>query len=466
MIELGTVVKELLKAKRVENNLPQYTDGLMSLYKRVAFLRLAFNYYTFSEIYYELSDDKKSICADEVKVLQELIINTVLENNMTFSEAEDKITALRNEIISKMDAVTAYTDKLSLYEYILNRVEFKFTDCEFDNNYYKNHFENDIYNYVILDKDNSAINMKLSMVMGELPMRLSRNKFFDILRDSFSIYKGSEKMAVEDFIYRIKTAGGIYSTKEMENKYPKLKKAVEELSKVNYSDISEKEYTLYRDKLDVVAGLAMDYGDSFIILAEIVNDIYSILLCDNASFIGEENDKLKAIIEYCYSAIEENEEPDTIWAEKFVEFEGIQEKLRYMLDAPENALQEIYNINEAAINEGKMTESFNKLFRVNKLQSSSTFVTFNEEDNLKEEADDEYINKAVDLLISDFSNCFENSSRTYMRAVMAGVISNVPAYFNNLTEFQDYVHVSLNQCNDEAEQKACMTLINMLIASE
>jgi hypothetical protein len=49
---------------------------------------------------------------------------------------------------------------------------------------------------------------------------------------------------------------------------------------------------------------------------------------------------------------------------------------------------------------------------------------------------------------------------------MAGVISNVPAYFNNLQEFRDYVSVSLSQCNDKAEQKACMTMINMLMASE
>ena len=45
-----------------------------------------------------------------------------------------------NEIINKMDAVTTYADKLGLYEYILNRVEYRFNECEFDNNYYKNNY--------------------------------------------------------------------------------------------------------------------------------------------------------------------------------------------------------------------------------------------------------------------------------------------------------------------------------------
>lgn len=466
MIELGTAVSELLKKKRVDINLPVYTGGLMAMYKRVAYLRLALNYYTFSEIYYELNKETKAICDNEVRQLQELISHVILNEDMSSSDAESHINALRDEIISKMDGVTAYTDKLGLYEYILNRVEFRFEDSEFDNNYYRNKFETDIYNYVVGDRDNSAINMRLSMVMGELPMRLSRNKFFDVLRDSFSIYKGSEQLAVRDFVYRIKTAGGIYSAEGMDKKFPKLKKAVEELNKVDYQKISEKEYELYRSKLDKVAELAMDYSDSFMTLAEIANDIYSIILCNKALCDVEEKNSLKEIIEHCYNVIEGEKEPDIEWAERFVSFEGLQEKLKYMLDGPENALTEIYNTNKAVIETEGMNDSFVKLDMISKLQSSSTFVTFKEDESLREEASEEYINQVVDALIEEFSMLFKDCDRTYMRAVMAGVIANLPAYFNNLKEFQEYVHVALTQCSDEAEQKACMTVINMLMASE
>lgn len=464
-MELQTVVSELLKGKGPESNLIEYCNGLKDMYREVAYLRLALNYYTFSEIFYELPKDRKVICADEVKTLQELILGLVIDENMEFEVAKDKITATRAEIISKMDGVTAYADKLSLFEHILNRVEFRFNECEYDEDYYVNNFENDIYNYVVGDRDNSAINMRLAMVMGELPMRLSRNKFFDVLRDSFSIYKGSEKMAVQDFVYRIKTAGGIYSTAAVDKKFSKLKKAVEELSSYDYVNATEKEYELYRAKLDKTASLTMDYSDVFMTLAEIVNDVYSIALCKSGADWKEKN-ALKDIITYSYGVIENGEEPDVMQAEKFVEFEGLQERLRYKLDGPENALVEIFKINKANIEKMELSEEFFSLDMVSKLQSSSTFVTFDEDETGREEADDKYIDSVVNGLVEEFGVVFAESSRTYMRAVMSGVISNLPAYFNNLQEFRDYVNVSLSQCSDKAEQKACMTMINMLMASE
>ena len=464
-MELQTVVSELLKGKKTQTNLIEYSKGLKDMYREVAYLRLALNYYTFSEIYYELPKDRKSICSEEVKTLQELVFGLVINENMDFKVAEEKITAIRTEIISKMDGVTAYADKLSLYEYILNRVEFRFNECEYDDDYYVNNFENDIYNYVVGDRDNSAINMRLAMVMGELPMRLTKNKFYDVLRDSFSIYKGSEKLAVQDFVYRIKTASGIYPTDSVDKKFSKLKKAVDELSSYDYVNANENEYEFYRAKLDKTAALTMDYGDVIMTLAEIVNDVYTIALCkDSADW--KEKETLKEIISYCHSVIEDNEEPEVAQAEKFVEFEGLQESLRYKLDGPENALVEIFKINKSEIEQMHLTEEFFCLDMMSKLQSSSTFVTFDEDEAGREEADDKYIDSVVDGLIEEFGKTFENASRTYVRAVMAGVISNVPAYFNNLQEFRDYVSVSLGQCNDKAEQKACMTMINMLMASE
>jgi hypothetical protein len=147
-------------------------------------------------------------------------------------------------------------------------------------------------------------------------------------------------------------------------------------------------------------------------------------------------------------------------------FEGVQERIGMMISGPESAMDKIFEINEKVIEHIGMTENFKKLDKISKLQSTSTFATLEEDSALREQADDKYVKKVVDELMSDFTNVFENNARYYNRAVMAAVISNVPAYFNNLEEFKSYVHVALTQCSDVAEQKACMTLINMMIASE
>ena len=466
MAELSSAVNELIKGKRVSENLPVYTGGLFSLYKRMAYLRMSLNYYTFSEIYYELSKDKKEVIFEEVAALQKLINGIILSNEMDYKSAEEEIIKLRNSIIGKMEVLTAFTDRIQIYEYILNRVEFRFNESEFDDKYYKNNFERDILNYVINERDNAVINMKLAMVMGELPMRLTKNKFFDIINQSFSIYKESEKLSINDFAYRIRTAGTIYTPVGMDIHFPLLNAYLNDFSVVDYSTITEEHFNLMRDKMDRAGELATEYADAFVMLTEVINDVYSIILCRNALYDSNETDKLVDIIAQSYKVVQGYNEPDLEWAEKFVDFEGLQEKIGNLIFTPESTMDEILNINRSVIEYLNATDDFVRLNKISRLQSTSTFAPLEEDAAMKEIADEKYITDIVDGLVKDFSEVFENCTQYYRRAVMAAVISNLPAYFNNMDEFKSYVHVALSQCNDESEKKACMTLINMMISSE
>lgn len=466
MAELSSAVRELTKGKKASENLMIYTKELSALYSNISHLRLAINYYTFSEIYYELSKDKREIISNEIEAIQQLVKDVMLNEGPDFQKSEEIIVKLRSDIIDKMEILTAFTDRIQIYEYILNRVEYRFNESEYDDNYYRNNFEKDIYNYVINDRDNAVINMKLAMVMGELPMRLSKNKFFDILKDSFSIYKESEKGSVADFAYRLKTAGGIYTPEGMDKYFIQLNKYLEDFAAVDYSEITKEQFEQLRSEMDTAGELVREYADAFVLITEIINDIYSIVLCDGLVYDNNNKDKLTDIISASKEVIDGGVEPDLELAEQFVLFEGVQERLGMLISGPESAMDKILEINEKVIEHIGMTENFKKLDKISKLQSTSTFATLEEDSTLREQADDAYVKNVVDELMTDFANVFESNARYYNRAVMAAVISNVPAYFNNLEEFKSYVHVALTQCSDAAEQKACMTLINMMIASE
>lgn len=111
-------------------------------------------------------------------------------------DAVDRIDALRNRIIAKMEILTAYTDIFQIYEYVLNRVEYRFSESEFGDEYYNDRFEKDIYRYITGDKDNTVINMKLSQIVGQVPMRLSKNKFYDMLRIHFLYIRAAKSRAL------------------------------------------------------------------------------------------------------------------------------------------------------------------------------------------------------------------------------------------------------------------------------
>ena len=74
-------------------------------------------------------------------------------------------------------------------------------------------------------------------------------------------------------------------------------------------------------------------------------------------------------------------------------------------------------------------------------------------------ADEAYINRKCDELTEELTQFFKEHDRVFNRGVMAGILSSLPVFFNNLEEIRKYVHVALGQCSDEAERKACMKLM-------
>ena len=130
MADLTTAVGELLKKKNTEENLHIYVEGLSSLYKRMAELRLAMNYYTFAEIYSDFDFAKKTAVDPYINEIQQIINDVILLDTLSL-DAVDRIDALRNRIIAKMEILTAYTDIFQIYEYVLNRVEYRFSESEF-----------------------------------------------------------------------------------------------------------------------------------------------------------------------------------------------------------------------------------------------------------------------------------------------------------------------------------------------
>ena len=89
----------------------------------------------------------------------------------------DKISSLRNRLIAIMESITDYVDKFKIYEYVLNRVEYRFKDDELDEEYYNTYMTNDIMHYILSDKDNVSINGRISEMVGQLPIRMSKARF-------------------------------------------------------------------------------------------------------------------------------------------------------------------------------------------------------------------------------------------------------------------------------------------------
>ena len=466
MAELTTAVNDLLKGKKAEENLKVYADGLSLLYMRAARLRLSMNYYTFAEIYSEQIQSYNKLAEDIVKRVQNLIERDVIGNDPSHDD-EKEVSELRDLLISVMEAATAYTDRFQVYEYILNRVEYRFKEPEFEKSYfYGGDFERDIKQYLVNDKDNSVVNMKICQLVGQLPMRLSQNKFFDIINNSYSVYKTSDKSAVDDFTYMIRTAGLLHQPDNMDNdEFRRLSEINSVLKNADYDNITSEEFDKLRGLLDEGTTLVEQCSDWCVMLTECVNDIYAIILSGAGDNDGSEADGVKSLIGVAHDCIDKDIKPDSDAAMKFTEYEGLQEDLGRWIATPESTYDEIADVNKNAIAKQGLQNKFEALRKISVLRSSSVFAGL-ENSNDSEEAGEEYTRQAARKVTDEFSKAFTGMPRQYRRAVMASVVSNLPVFFNNLEEFQEYIHVAINQCSDEAEQQACMSLIRMMMSGD
>ena len=170
-----TAANEITKGKNLDTNLKKYSYGMMDLYNNYSLIRFSMNYYSLAEIYLEDNENSETLFEEEVLKL----VEEVFENENVSSEIIEKVNTLRNNIINKMKGIISLADIFSIYEYVLNRIEYRFKDgsdivVESDDM-----FASRIISYILSEKDQMLINTRISEVVRELPVRMTKNKFFE-----------------------------------------------------------------------------------------------------------------------------------------------------------------------------------------------------------------------------------------------------------------------------------------------
>ncbi len=447
MPELNNVVKDLLKGKNPDSNFSIFCDEIKTLYYRQAAVQLAMEYDNFCEASKAFSDTNP---------VDDYVTGRIINNG---TNDVDKMLSLRAEYIRRMENVTAFTDRFTKYEYILNRVEYRFKESVYDMDYYKNSFEDDIFRYIFSEKDNVVINTKISEIVGELPMRLSKSKFSDMIANAYSIYKGSEKKALDDFDFSLRVSGCIYPVCGAEG-YESLCELEAELSKIDYSSIDAD--TCHRARqLCELAGDRLEKMITFYMDATaVLNRLIVLELCRGSFYDVKEEEAVKNAVLLSRKALNETVSEEDL-CDCFSVFEGVQESISRRLESPDSSISEILEINKDAL-KGRALER-KELVMISKLMSSSTFADIDGQEESLGLVDEEYASQKSTAIANDFAALFEKHDRLYRRAVMSAVCSMLPVFFNNTDEIKRYINVSLSQCSDDAEKAAVMEIISSLM---
>lgn len=471
--KIRQITREIQKGKFLEENIPQLFNHMANHYQLLSKVRLAMHYYTFYESFY---DDENSWSEQALEYVDQ--VNVIIRNHMVESksgeEREKAVAALdsiRKDVMKRMEVLTAYADMFQIYEYVLNRMEYRFkSEAEFVDD---EEFAKEILRYIFDTEDNMIINEKIKDMIGQLPIRITKQKYFDIIKDSMSSYKGCEASTLESYLYMMKTSAMLYHNERLKSLYPTLWEKKELLNQVDYQNISRDLFDKAINTLHAATIILETETSVYFGLQEVMNDLYAFLLCEPyAGMVAndskeEENAQIAAqdiVKEINDKFITKNK--DDIFDEvmdQFSELEGVQEEFGVMVDTMESAFFEVSQNNKDLI-EGLMLEVImNILKRSQTLLSNSLFVDF---DTVNDTTivDENRITKEVQQLEGELTELFATQNRVITRAIMANTINKVPVFFKDHKEVMDYVRYSLDRCSDVHEKIACIEIIREIMS--
>lgn len=454
------IINDISNGKNISENIEKYISGMKQLNNRFAMVRLALNYYTYYQIDFdeETKRDGNKEIADEIN---RTIRDAVVGNSMPVQEAIDIFDKNRAVIIKEVEALTHYVDVFKIYEYALNRVEYKFREEELPEDYSDEEMCRMLMQYILSDEDNVVINSKISEVLAELPIRMTKAKFFEHVSNGLSIYKGSDKSALNDFIYMIKTSAMISDNNEPAEVFPELEETLAVFKETDFGAIDKEEYQMLIRSVEDVSAYIEDVMNVSMMMMEVINDAYAILL--TKGFMQEDKvehacaEIIAAVNDYFILGSEIDEETEDM----FSILEGSQENLYSKLNAY-NILDEITSSYMDKIEEAGQEEGIADLKKLEILSSDSLFMEL-EEKNETDVVDETTLEKEKEKLIEDFKLLFANNGKNINRAVMATVLAGLPVFFNNVSELQDFIYQTLYNCRDKAEKLACVEVLHQIM---
>lgn len=467
MSQIKDLVREINKGKNLEHNIPFYRDVLFDIYNQTAFLHITMDYFVLYETLQEKNGEENGYLKDAIKVINQVVNAAFCQETLTdekISELLEELLKIRDDVINKMKILTMYTDKLQIYEHVVNRIELRYEDkielADVDT------FVQKVCRYIFSGKDNVVINESIKEVLAELPVRMARSKYFQLIENSMSVYKDSDKSAVDRYVYMLETSAMLYEPDGVGEYFLDIKEFVDRLSQVTFSELSEAQFRDIYHELEEKAEYIADIADLYVGIQGVLNNLYCYLTSYQPQPLTDESDLACLVIVQEVEALFR----EGTWQEipedtmnKLVQIEGKQERLVDEMLQLETVLMELQIGHQEDIEKLGLEEDFGKLDAMQQLLASSgTFVEFDEEQE-EEVADEAYILAETQKLLEKLKQQFADNEMCVNRAVIAATISKFPVFFTSSKEVEEYVKEALERCQDDAERQASMNVIQAIM---
>ena len=201
-MNINRLIKDLKNGNNPEENLSAYSQLLLASYERLTLGRFALD---FTEKYDVLAKEEGGV-ADILQVVAS--VTRKIGNGQTDTLAQDliRLDDMRGKVLENLDALEEYLHYFQLYEHIFNRLNYRFEDSL--------PLTDDaalarrLMGYITEKQDAETVNERIQAILGELPVRLTTTKFFELLENGCLCYTGARNDMADSFFARMETTGG------------------------------------------------------------------------------------------------------------------------------------------------------------------------------------------------------------------------------------------------------------------
>lgn len=446
------------RGKNLPENLKCLQNLAVPLYNEYAALELTFSAYVFLQ---EIVEEKPELAEQEGGAVQFVLalLRGLSGDSPDYMEILSGVKGLRKEITAKMDLFTAYTDRLIIYEYVMNRMELSF---EPEKNLDKRLAGIDeegvvkqLLSWLYADKDQSVMRDKMRFIIGQIPAHLTKTKFAEKISEALTLYKGGERMALDDFVYMIRTSAMLYEPSAYVGAYQEIENVLREFGNADFSGISQERYEELAVMLENGAHFIHEMTDFYYTMQKVVNDIYA--LCLSMPY-WKERSRVFTACQSIWRCLSGREYMDDM----LVPLEGRIEPYVEKTSRLEAVFVEVKASYPDEIEKNGMSSFFEDFMTIVNLLSDSLFIDL-EKAGGTETADAAYVREQTDELLDELSMHMKGMSRPLKRAVMASVLEKLPMAFQNPEEVEDYIRINLFGCGDKAEKIVVISILTDLM---
>ncbi len=382
----------------------------------------------------------------------------LLELHLQQSDCLEQIKVLRSRLQREMETVVAMTDCFRIYEYALNRVERRFRNeqpaVEADDAV----FTEQLLAFVTGSDDTAVMNHRVQLVIGQLPVRFTKNKFYSMVREALSVYIGSDRSGLDNIMYLLRTGAMVALDNEKMEEYPRLAELLKHLRQLDFKTMTAADFENAGQMITMAGEQLYEYSENYQLLQEMINDLY-VLQLTAADAVRDQHEEstavslLQQLLQLYHDTAGVDSEGEIM--AYLHQLEGSQEHYYEKYQRLENAPE--YKAGEE--------EWADKSRRVERLLSTSSFA---ELEAVTEEVpvDAALLDETATAFFEQLSGLFSACQKPVTRAVMASVLAILPVCFNSLDEIRNYIGGSLASCSDLAEKETSKELLQLIMESD